>query len=155
LIVESYTTSDFLNLTIFNHMPKSFTGGCACGAIRYEVNAEPIAMFNCHCRDCQQMTGGAYTPVVYVPAKAFKLTKGAPCFYNTSSEAMGDNKRAFCPECGSRLFGAITEQARGITASSLDDPTLFKPQFEIWTSEAQPWDHMDPKLQKFEKYAPN
>ena len=101
------------------------------------------------------MTGGAYTPVVYVPAKAFKLTKGAPCFYNTSSEAMGDNKRAFCPECGSRLFGAITEQARGITASSLDDPTLFKPQFEIWTSEAQPWDHMDLKLQKFEKYAPS
>jgi hypothetical protein len=136
-------------------MPKSFTGGCACGAIRYEVNAEPIAMFNCHCRDCQRMTGGAYTPVVYVPAKAFKLTKGAPCFYNTSSEAMGDNKRAFCPECGSRLFGAITEQARGITASSLDDSTLFKPQFEIWTSEAQPWDHMDPKLQKFEKYAPS
>ena len=136
-------------------MPKSFTGGCACGAIRYEVNAEPIAMFNCHCRDCQRMTGGAYTPVVYVPAKAFKLTKGAPCFYNTSSEAMGDNKRAFCPECGSRLFGAITEQGRGITASSLDDPTLFKPQFEIWTSEAQPWDHMDPKLQKFEKYAPS
>ena len=136
-------------------MPKSFTGGCACGAIRYEVNAEPIAMFNCHCRDCQRMTGGAYTPVVYVPAKAFKLTKGAPCFYNTSSEAMGDNKRGFCPECGSRLFGAITEQARGITASSLDDPTLFKPQFEIWTSEAQPWDHMDPKLQKFEKYAPS
>jgi hypothetical protein len=155
LIVESYTTSDFFNLTIFNHMPKFFTGGCACGAIRYEVNAEPIAMFNCHCRDCQRMTGGAYTPVVYVPAKAFKLTKGAPCFYDTSSEAMGDNKRAFCPECGSRLFGAITEQARGITASSLDDPTLFKPQFEIWTSEAQPWDHMDPKFQKFEKYAPS
>jgi hypothetical protein len=134
-------------------MPKSFTGGCACGAIRYEVNAEPIAMFNCHCRDCQRMTGGAYIPVVYVPAKAFKLTKGAPSFYNTSSEAMGDNKRGFCPECGSRLFGGITDTGHGITASSLDDPSLFKPQFEIWTSEAQPWDHMDPKLQKFERYS--
>ena len=43
----------------------------------------------------------------------------------------------------------------GITASSLDDPSLFKPQFEIFTSDAQPWDHMDSNLPKFEKYAPS
>ena len=153
MIVESYTASDFLNLTIFNHMPKSFTGGCACGAIRYEVNAEPIAMFNCHCRDCQHASGGPYTGVVYMPAKAVKITKGSPRYYTTSSEAMGGNKRGFCPDCGSRLFGGITDTGHGITASSLDDPSVFKPQFEIWTSEAQPWDHIDPKLQKFERYS--
>jgi hypothetical protein len=135
-------------------MPMSFSGGCACGAIRYECTAEPIVMFNCHCRDCQRTTGTAFSAVVYVPAKAFKITKGTPRFYNTSSEAMGQNKRAFCPECGSRLFGGITDQGHGITASSLDDPTLFRPQFDIFTSDAQPWDEMDPKLPKFEKYAP-
>jgi hypothetical protein len=153
LIVESYKTSDFLNPTIFDHMPKSFTGGCECGAIRYEVSAEPIAMFNCHCRDCQRASGGPYTGVVYMPAKAVKITKGSPRYYTTSSEAMGANKRGFCPDCGSRLFGGITDTGHGITASSLDDPSFFKPQFEIWTSEAQPWDHMDPKLQKFERYS--
>jgi hypothetical protein len=84
--------------------------------------------------------------------KAFKITKGTPRFYNTSSEAMGHNKRAFCPECGSRLFGGITDEGYGVTASSLDDPTLFRPQFDIFTSDAQPWDHMDPNLPKFEKY---
>ena len=136
-------------------MPTKFTGGCACGAIRYEVSGEPIVMFNCHCRDCQRMTGGPYTPVFYVPAKAFKITKGSPGYYNTSSDAMGDNQRGFCPQCGSRLFGGKTEHGQGITASSLDDPSLYKPQHEIWTSDAQPWDHMDPKLPKFEKYAPS
>jgi len=134
-------------------MPTSFTGGCACGAIRYECNAEPIVMFNCHCRDCQRASGGPCTAVVYVPAKAFKITKGSPCYHETSSEASGHNKRAFCPECGSRLFGGITDEGQGITASSLDDPALFKPQFEIFTSDAQPWDHMDSNLPKFEKYA--
>jgi hypothetical protein len=153
LIVESYKASDFLNLTIFNDMPKSFTGGCECGAIRYEVDAEPIAMFNCHCRDCQRASGGPYTGVVYMPAKAVKITKGSPRYYTTLSEAMGVNKRGFCPDCGSRLFGGITDTGHGITASSLDDPSFFKPQFEIWTSEAQPWDHMDPKSQKFERYS--
>lgn len=135
-------------------MPKSLTGGCACSAIRYEVTAEPIAMFNCHCRDCQRASGGPYTAVVYVPAKAFKITQGTPCFYNTPSKAMGHNKRGFCRECGSRLFGGITDQGYGITASSLDEPILFSPQFDIFTSDAQSWDHMDPKLPKFETYAP-
>jgi hypothetical protein len=106
-------------------MPTTFTGGCACGAIRYEVSADPIVMFNCHCRDCQKTTGGPYTPVFYVPAKAFKITKGSPKYYDTTSEMVGHNRRGFCPECGSRLFGGATDQGQGITASSLDDPTLF------------------------------
>jgi hypothetical protein len=89
-----------------------------------------------------------------VPAKAFKITKGSPSYHETSSEAMGSNKRAFCPDCGSRLFGGISPEGQGITASSLDDPSLFNPQFEIFTSDAQPWDHMDPKLPKFQEYAP-
>ena len=133
-------------------MPTSFSGGCACGAIRYEVSGEPMMMFNCHCRDCQRASGGPYSAVVYVPAKAFKITKGSPRFYNTTSAAVGHNKRGFCAECGSRLFGGGTDEGQGITASSLDDPSLFNPQMHIWTSDAQPWDQMDPKLPKFEKY---
>jgi hypothetical protein len=135
-------------------MSAPFTGGCACGAIRYEVTARPIAMFNCHCRDCQRTTGGTFTPVVYVPAKAFKITKGSPKYYSTPSEMVGHKKRGFCPDCGSRLFGGETEHGQGITASSLDDPSLLKPKVNMWISGAQPWDHMDPNLPKFEKYPP-
>jgi hypothetical protein len=135
-------------------MPASFIGGCVCGAIRYECTAEPLAMFYCHCRDCQRTTGSGFTPVVYLPAKAFKITKGAPHYYSTPSEMVGDNKRGFCPDCGSRLFGGATDDGQGIVASSLDDPSLFKPQMHIWTSDAQPWDHMDSTLPKFDKYPP-
>jgi hypothetical protein len=132
----------------------TFSGGCACGAIHYECVAEPIAMFNCHCRDCQRATGTAFSAVVYVPAKAFKITKGSPRDYYTSSQAGGHNKRGFCADCGSRLFGGGSDEGQGINASSLDNPSLFRPQFDIFTSDAQPWDHMDPKLPKFEKYPP-
>jgi hypothetical protein len=136
-------------------MPTPFSGGCACGAIRYECNAEPIVMFNCHCRDCQRATGGPFSAVVYVPAKAFKITKGSPRYYKTSSEGGGHNLRGFCPECGSRLFGGGSDRGQGTNASSLDDPSLFRPRFDIFTSDAQPWDQMHPKLPKFEKYAPS
>lgn len=112
-------------------------------------------MFNCHCRDCQRATGTAFSAVVYMPAKAFKITKGAPRYYSTTSEMAGHNKRGFCADCGSRLFGGASDEGQGINASSLDDPSLFKPRMHIWTADAQPWDHMDPTLPKFEKYPPS
>src|SRR5437764_13913638 len=113
-------------------MPASFTGGYVYGAVRYQVNAEPITRFNCHCRDCQRTTGSAFTPVIFVPAKAFKITPGSPRYYSTSSEMGGHNKRGFCPDCGSRLFGGDSEAGQGIAASSLDDPSLFKPELHRW-----------------------
>ena len=53
-----------------------FTGGCSCGAIRYESNAEPIMMFKCHCRDCQQATGSGFAPGMLLPREAFRFTGG-------------------------------------------------------------------------------
>jgi len=137
-------------------MKTPFTGGCICGAIRYECSAQPeeIKMLKCHCRDCQQVTGGPYAPVVYVPAETFKITKGVVRYHLTPSEAYGEHKRGFCPDCGSRLTGGESPGSTGIgmTASSLDDPSWFKAQIEIWTSDAQPWDPIDPTLPKFEKH---
>jgi len=43
-------------------MSTSLTGGCQCGAVRYECSVEPLFTGNCHCRDCQKATGGAYVP---------------------------------------------------------------------------------------------
>jgi Glutathione-dependent formaldehyde-activating enzyme len=57
-------------------MKISFTGGCSCGAVRYECTAEPIMMLKCHCRDCQQVSGGGFVPAVLVPAESFRLTRG-------------------------------------------------------------------------------
>jgi hypothetical protein len=135
-----------------------FTGGCACGAIRYECTAEPISMFNCHCRDCQRVTGAGHASVVLVPAAAFKVTRGERSYHFTASAAIGRHKRGFCAECGSRLTGGENRQGTseivGINAGSLDDPSWFRPQYDIFTSDAQPWDQMDPAIPKYEKYPP-
>jgi hypothetical protein len=134
-----------------------FYGGCACGAIRYECTAEPLEMFCCHCRDCQQAGGGPYSPAVLVPSKAFKLTRGSPRYYSTPSAAGGTHTRGFCAECGSWILGAVDPALpfTGICASSLDDPSWFLPQFDIFVSDAQPWDQMNPTLPKFEQYSPS
>ena len=72
-----------------------FLGGCACGAIRYECTAVPVAMFKCHCRDCQRAAGGAFTPIVVVPADSFKLTSGTPRYYTPPARPAAGTSAAF------------------------------------------------------------
>lgn len=134
----------------------TFTGGCACGAVRYESDAEPLAMFNCHCRTCQRVSGGPYVPVVLFPSRSFRIVKGELRHHSLPSEGGGRHKRGFCPECGSRLTGGEGDAPRdfiGVTASSLDDPSVFEPQFDIFASRAQRWDPLDPSRPRHETYA--
>lgn len=128
------------------------TGGCSCGAVRYECTAEPIMMFKCHCRDCQHVSGSAYMPVVYLPKGGFTFTKGDVKRHETSSRRGGTNIRGFCAECGSRITGGESEKGIGVAAGSLDDPTLFKPQFHIQVVDVEPWDVLEADLTSFSLY---
>src|SRR5262245_23711384 len=87
-----------------NFMKIPFTGGCACGAIRYESTTEPMEMFHCHCRDCQQSSGGPFSSFVIVPAEAFKLLQGSLRFHASPSTRGGKTNRGFCLECGSPIL---------------------------------------------------
>jgi hypothetical protein len=133
-----------------------FSGGCACGAIRYESTAEPVMMLHCHCRDCQRSSGGPFSSFVIVPTKAFKLLQGSLRFHAWPSEAGGKTHRGFCLECGSPIVvkADAAPQIVAIRTASLDDPSWFNPQVDVWTSDAHPWDQMNPALPKFEKYPP-
>ena len=132
-------------------MAVPFTGGCACGAIRYECTAEPLYMGNCHCRDCQRATGSAYFPAVGMSTTAIRFTKGTPAVYEKLADSGNTMRRMFCAQCGSPMF--LTNSARAdlivLYAGSLDDPSWVRPARDIYTESAQPWDHLDPALPKF------
>jgi hypothetical protein len=133
-----------------------FSGGCACGAIRYECTAEPVLTLHCHCRDCQRSSGGPFSSFVAVPAESFHLRQGDLKSHVSPSDAGGQTRRAFCPDCGSPIHSR-PDIAPGIVAirtASLDDPSGFESQMDVWTSDAHPWDQMNPTLPKFEKYPP-
>lgn len=134
------------------------TGTCNCGSVHYESMAEPLVMLNCHCRDCQQTTGGSHAAWVVLPADGFRFTEGSPQFHFTESLAMGEQKRSFCGNCGSRLTGgqnrAGTSPFVALHAASLSDPGCFQPQMNVWTCDAQPWAHLDPTLPQFDQYPP-
>ncbi len=133
-------------------MPTSFTGGCACGAIRYECSAEPLYMGNCHCRECQRVSGGAHTSTLLVPKAALSIT-GEVKYHERKGDSGQTVRKGFCPNCGSPLFTqpALLGDKIGIRVGSLDDPSWFKPAMDIYTASAQPWDYMNPALPKVPK----
>jgi hypothetical protein len=92
--------------------------------------------------------------MVLVPAEAVKVLRGSLRFHDSTSNAGGKNHRGFCPECGAPILGKADSVPHivAITTASLDDPSWFNPQVDVWTSDAQPWDQMNHALPKFEKY---
>jgi hypothetical protein len=130
-------------------MPPKLSGGCACGAIRYECDADPIIMMNCHCRDCQKASGSGYAAIVMVPKAAIQI-RGEQRYHKVIGQSGKATERGFCPNCGSPLTvtSARRPDALGLQAGSLDDPSTYQPILDVFTSSSQPWDKMDPKLQK-------
>ena len=133
-------------------MQVPFSGGCACGAIRYECTTEPAFAWNCHCRDCQRASGSAFCPVLYVPKAALTIT-GESTYYDVRAESGNLVSRGFCLVCGSPVFiqAELVPSLQGLWASSLDDPSQFQPSVQVWVGSAQPWAYLHPTLPKTEK----
>jgi hypothetical protein len=136
--------------------PSVFSGGCACGAVRYKCSAAPIAMINCHCGDCQKARGGGYSPTVIVPASAFQIVSGKPNTYESEAESGNTARRRFCSNCGSPLCAQSSGAPEyvGILAGSLDDASWFLPVADMWVKSAQPWVPMSLATAKFDTSPP-
>jgi len=131
-------------------MKLPITGGCLCGKVRYEITAEPVSTANCHCRTCQKAVGAPYVAGLFVPASALTIT-GHYKEYASIAASGNTVYRGFCPECGTSLFGrnSAFTQIRPVSAVTLDDPSIYKPEKDMWVADAQPWDVMNPELPKF------
>lgn len=129
------------------------SGGCDCGQIRYEVSADPIVQAACHCRSCQRASGGSPTLAVLVPSAAFKVTKGEPKVYWKAGDSGAKVGRAFCPSCGSPLYSLMSDDGpmTVLKAGSLDDPSFFKPAFDMYMVDAMPYHQGHPGAGRFEK----
>jgi len=134
-------------------MELPFSGGCICRAIRYQCTVRPLVMGNCHCRDCQYSSGTAFSSVIGVSADSLTISGNTLKYYESMAESGEKVYRGFCSECGTPVFaksGAHPE-FMGIKAASLDDPSWFSPNTDIWTDSAQPWHVMNPDTLKFPK----
>jgi hypothetical protein len=127
-------------------MREAYRGGCACGAVRYEIRGEPV------CRDCQQESGTGHGSYLTFLREGVTLT-GKATHWDITADSGNVKTRAFCPTCGSPLYLTFKAmpQFMAVHAASLDDPGRFKPQAVTYAARGLAWDKLDPALQSFAK----
>jgi hypothetical protein len=122
-----------------NEMKLPQTGGCQCGALRYEITEAPQMVYTCHCTDCQRLTSSAFSMAVVVTAAAFRLTIGEPRSLQKTADSGRMTTRWVCPQCGSWICSAPTGSTLRVRAGTLDDTSWLRPTAHFWTRSRQPW----------------
>jgi hypothetical protein len=128
-------------------------GGCYCGALRYEATGDPIFKGQCHCRECQYISGGHPNVVMGFTNDAFTYTKGTPKQF-TRRDLPNAVTRDFCGECGTHIMTS-SPAVPGTTilkVGTLDDPSVFgAPQMVIYTCDKQSFHHVPEGVPAFER----
>jgi hypothetical protein len=113
------------------------TGGCQCGAIRYEITEEPVLVYTCHCTDCQRLTSSAFSMGVVVAEVGLKLTGVEPRRLQRTADSGRVSTRLVCPECGSWICGLTA--GRDASDTGRHARPWLRPTRHIWTRSKQPW----------------
>ncbi|MBQ0727365.1 MAG: GFA family protein [Thalassolituus sp.] len=134
-------------------MTTSFTGGCLCGLVRYQINGNPIRFYHCHCSRCRKVSGTGNASNLMVELENYQWTKGEHLikFFKVPEAERFTNY--FCSECGSPLPKIRPNvDIAVIPAGSLDDEPDFKPQAHIFWNSRTEWSCGSGDLPVFEEY---
>ncbi|MBL6932834.1 MAG: GFA family protein [Rhodospirillales bacterium] len=131
-------------------MSDAITGGCQCGAVRYECTEEPVFAGHCQCTNCQKFSGTGHASNMLFSKAAFSTT-GDTSTYEYQADSGNTLTRHFCPKCGSPVYGTTDANVDAvmIRAGGLDDPSIFEANFALYSESAQAWDTIDPSIKSF------
>jgi hypothetical protein len=128
-------------------------GGCACGAIRYRLTAEPLFVHCCHCRNCQRQTGSAFVINVLIEADRVEVTAGAPWPVEVPRDDGSAQRIHRCPDCQVAVFSEYGRpDVLFVRAGTLDDPDSVEPDVHIYTRSKLPWVALPDSVPAFEDY---
>ena len=132
------------------------TGGCLCGAIRYEIDGKPFRTANCHCDDCRKSTGSAFATNLFFKEVQITILQGIPKKFKHLADSKGTMIKEFCGNCGSQIFGSGSNrlEAKYIKVGSIDDASFVKPDVNLYTAHALNYSHIDDKIDSFRSMPP-
>ena len=138
-------------------LPLPLAGGCQCHAVRYEIRAQPLTLYACHCTECQRQSTGAFSLSMVAPREAVIVVSGEPRTWLRRHESGRLIDCLFCGECGVRLFhnprhnAAITI----VKAGTLDGARQLRPVGHIWTASAQAWVALPEGTVRYDRQQPD
>lgn len=117
------------------------TGGCQCGALRYQVSAAPLMVYNCHCTNCQRIGGGAFSTPAAVLEASFSFVDGEPQTFEWTSDAGTMRFGWLCRNCGTRIAHGQrpTNGILSVRSGTFDDRSWVTPVGDIWMRSKQAW----------------
>jgi hypothetical protein len=131
------------------------TGGCGCGAVRFEIDAPlPIAYY-CHCTRCQRRSGTAASANGAVQPGSFRIVAGEDALGSWAPE--GGGEKVFCSRCGSAVFTRDpgTEHVRAVRLGSLDRDPGIRPELRQYVAYAATWEAVpDDGLARYDESRP-
>jgi hypothetical protein len=138
-----------------NSEAKRYTGGCLCGALRYEAVGEPLGSGHCYCGDCRKASGSGFVPFMGFKADSVRFTGEARQFHSNAANG-GDAVRNRCAICMSLVFGGEIGKTDSYTlyAGSLDDPSSFHPTIAIFAAGRPHWAIIPPGFKVFDRMPP-
>ena len=124
-----------------NRTSTAIEGGCLCGQARYRLVSEPLTCYCCHCTECQQRTGSAFSTALIVMTEALELIRGTSSPYRACLSGGRIKSGLHCSECSTRLWGTIQSvpTIRVLQPGTLDEARAFHPVAHVWTRSAVPW----------------
>lgn len=131
------------------------TGGCLCGAVRYEVRGAFVRAGHCHCSRCRRHSGTAVCTQGRVNRVDFRLVSGSE--WVRSYRPNGGSVKAFCKECGSSLFGGTWPDGPevSIRLGSVGGDPGIRPQYHTFVAFREPWDEILDDLPRYEEARPS
>ena len=136
-------------------MNRLFSGGCACGAVRYELRSAPFDAGWCHCRTCQLNSGAPAMVFASVPAGDMVFVRGGDKVTAFKSSSFGH--RTFCGECGTPFAMRVDHQPETVdfSVATLDEPDLVAPSFHIFWSSRIDWFRPADHLPRHARFRPD
>ena len=128
------------------------SGGCYCGSLRYESVGDIEASIQCHCRECQYITGGNPNVIIIMPLSGFEFVKGIPKTFKRKDIEKAAT-RLFCENCGTGIGTKNPNRPNSIIlkVGTFDDPSIFKPDIAIFTIDKQKFHYIEDGLKSFER----
>ncbi len=127
------------------------SGRCLCGAVGFQISSPPVRMSQCHCKDCQRVSGTGHTSQAFFKAADVEI-RGELSSFAVTADSGNIVTRYFCPTCGSRVWNENTARPgiAVIAVGGMENSDWFEPEVVVFTRSRAKWDWTSPEIANFE-----
>ena len=131
---------------------QSFSGGCQCGQVEYEITREKLGSYICHCEECKKQSASAFAISVPVHLSELSLT-GSLNSYDRPAHSGAITHCWFCSSCGTRIYHQSSSSNGLITlkGGTLDCAGELEPVAHLWTLRKHSWIQLPADIETFER----